>query len=102
MRPDLLGKYPGDALWALMVYLGWGVVLPKAPPGRIALLASVTCVGVECLKLWSAPWLVSLRQTTLGHLVFGHVFSWPNFPAYAAGILAAFAIELMKRNSSAA
>jgi hypothetical protein len=91
--PGLLGKYPGDALWAAMVYLGWGMVLPKASPGRIALLASVMCVGIECLKLWQAPWLVSLRQTTAGHLVFGHVFSWSNFSAYAAGILAAFAME---------
>lgn len=93
MLPGLLGKYPGDALWAVMVYLGWGVVLPKASPGRIALLASLVCVSIECLKLWQAPWLVSLRQTTPGHLVFGHVFSWANFPAYAAGILAAFAVE---------
>lgn len=96
--PDLLGKYPGDALWAVMVYLGWGVVLPKASPGRIALLAAVTCVGVECLKLWQVPWLVSLRHTTLGHLVIGHAFSWANFPAYAAGILAAFALETTMRH----
>ena len=96
--PDLLGKYPGDALWTMMVYLGWGVVRPKAPPGRIALLASVTCVGVECLKLWQAPWLVSLRHTTLGHLVFGHFFSWSNFPAYAVGILATFVAETILRS----
>jgi hypothetical protein len=95
--PDLLGKYPGDALWAAMVYLGWGIVLPKASPGRIALLASVICVGVECLKLWQTPWLASLQHTTLGHLVFGHVFSWSNFPAYAAGILAAFLLETALR-----
>ena len=102
LLPGLLGKYPGDALWAAMVYLGWGVLLPKASPGRLALLASATCVCVECLKLWQASWLVSLRHTTPGHLVFGHVFSWSNFPAYAAGILAACAGEQMKRNSSAA
>ena len=93
-------QYPGDALWAVMVYLGWGVVLPKASPGRLALLASTVCVGVEFLKLWPAPWLVSLRHTTLGHLVFGHVFTWSNVPAYAAGILAAYAVERMRRNSS--
>ena len=76
-----------------MVYLGWGVVLPEVSPGRIALLASVICVGVECLKLWQTPWLVSLRHTTPGHLIFGQVFSWSNFAAYAVGILTAFAIE---------
>lgn len=95
--PGLFGKYPGDALWAVMVYLGWGVVRPKAPPGRIALLAAVTCVAVECLKLWPAPWLASLRHTTLGHLVFGHVFSWSNLVAYGVGILGAFAVETVIR-----
>ncbi|MDB6113983.1 MAG: hypothetical protein JWQ62_928 [Lacunisphaera sp.] len=51
----------------------------------------------ECLKLWQAPWLVSLRHTTAGHLVFGQVFSWPNFPTYAAGIMVVFVIEWRRR-----
>ena len=95
LLPAALGKYPGDALWAVMVYLGWGVVLPKASGLRVALLAAVCCAGIEFLKLWPAPWLVELRHTTLGHLVFGHVFSWANLLAYLLGILTAFAIELV-------
>lgn len=90
---EVLGQYPGDALWAVMVYLGWSVVFPKAPGGRIALLGAGTCVAIEFLKLWQVPWLVQLRHTTLGHLVFGHVFSWANLLAYAAGLTTAFLIE---------
>ncbi len=88
-----LGKYPGDALWAVMVYVGWGIVFPRASMLRVASLAAATCVVIECLKLYQASWLVDLRHTTLGHLIFGHVFSWSNLLAYAIGILTASAIE---------
>ena len=86
VAPDLLGKYPGDALWALMVLFGWTVLLPWASTGRIALLAGVTCLAIECLKLWQAPWLVEIRNSIVGHLVFGQIFSWQNLVAYAVGI----------------
>lgn len=76
-----------------MVYLGWCVVFPRAASGRIAGLSAGFCAGIEFLKLWPAPWLVEIRHTTLGHLVFGHVFSGANFLAYAIGILAAFLSE---------
>ena len=84
--PDFLGKYPGDALWALMVFLGWGIIFPVATRVRVAALALAASYSVEVLKLCQAPWLVDIRQTTLGHLVFGHIFSWQNFIAYAFGV----------------
>jgi hypothetical protein len=80
-----------------MVYLGWGVVFPQASSGRVALLAALFCTGIEFLKLWQAPWLVTARHTAVGHLVFGHTFSWQNLPAYAVGILGTFATETWGR-----
>lgn len=91
--PGFLGKYPGDALWALMVFFGLGAIFARASTGRVAVGALAFACTIECLKLWSAPWLVQVRHTTLGHLVLGHVFWWPNFFAYAAGVLAGVAIE---------
>jgi len=64
--PEVLGKYPGDALWALMVFFGWGVVFPQASTVRIALLTLGVCVAIETLKLYQAPWIVGIRHTTLG------------------------------------
>ena len=83
--PAVLGKYPGDALWTLMVFLGWGVVFPKSSTLRVLAYALATSYLVEFLKLYQSPWAVSIRGTTLGHLVFGHVFSWQNLVAYTAG-----------------
>ena len=84
--PGFLGKYPGDALWALMVFCGWGIVFPSSSSVRIAALALAISYSVEVLKLYQVPWLVGVRQSTLGHLVFGQVFAWQNFIAYAVGV----------------
>lgn len=91
--PAFLGKYPGDALWALMVFFGWRALRPRARARDVAWPAMGTCVIVECAKLWHVPWLVEFRGTTLGHLLLGHVFSWQNLVAYAVGVLAGTALD---------
>jgi hypothetical protein len=91
--PAALGKYPGDALWALMVFLGWRALRPRARTRDVALLALGTSVAVEIAKLWQAPWLVAFRHTTAGHLLLGHVFSWQNIMAYGVGAMAGAALD---------
>jgi len=83
--PTIFGKYPGDALWTLMVFFGWGALLTISSTLRVAQLAVGTSFAVELFKLYQAPWIVSVRHSTLGHLVFGHTFSWQNLLAYALG-----------------
>jgi hypothetical protein len=90
---DLFGKYPGDALWAAMVFFGLGALRPKDSSLRIASLALAACFAIEALKLYQAPWIVEIRYTTLGHLVFGHVFSAGNLVAYAVGVAVALGLE---------
>lgn len=91
--PAALGKYPGDALWALMVFFAWRALRPRVRTRGVALLALATSVVVECAKLWQAPWLVAFRYTTIGHLLLGHVFSWQNLVAYAVGVAIGVALE---------
>lgn len=86
LLPTFLGKYPGDALWATMVFFLWGLVLPKASVARVAALALATSWIVEFAQLIQLPWLVSLRSTTIGHLVLGSTFHAPDLVAYAVGI----------------
>ena len=90
------GKYPGDALWAAMIFCGGCLLFPRASTARIALFALVVCVGIELLKEVQWPWLVAWRRTTLGGLVFGHVFSVANLVAYAVGIAAAAAVDVVR------
>jgi len=95
--PDVLaplfGKYPGDALWAAMVFFGVCVLRPRARTSTLATVAVAACVVIELMKLYQAPWAIAVRHTVVGHLVFGHAFSWQNLVAYALGILAAAGLD---------
>lgn len=94
LSPGALSKYPGDALWALMVSLGIAFLRPKIRPPRLALLALTFCWLVEFSQLYQAPWINSLRATRLGHLVLGSTFHWPDLFAYAVGILAGWLLDI--------
>jgi hypothetical protein len=102
LLPAAFGKYPGDALWALMVLFGWRALRPRATTRSVALLALATSAAIELAKLWQAPWLVAFRHTTGGHLLLGHVFSWQNLVAYGVGVLAGVALDnLLLRRTAA-
>lgn len=83
--PVALGKYPGDALWALMAFVGWGVVFPSAPSWKIAAAALGTAWAVELSQLYQAAWIRSIRATTLGRLALGTGFVPGDLVAYAVG-----------------
>lgn len=93
--PAFLGKYPGDALWSLMVFLGMGGIFRKASSLQLGIGALAFSFGIEALKLCQSPWLASIRHTTLGHLVFGHAFSCRNLVAYAVGVLVGMVAEVL-------
>jgi len=95
LLPAFLGKYPGDVLWALMVFFGAGLLFNKASTLKVGCASLGFCFAIEALKLCQTPWLTNLRHTTLGHLIFGHAFSWQNLVAYAVGILLGMAGELI-------
>ena len=92
--PAFLGKYPGDALWALMVFFGFGVIFRTASSVLLSVWALGFCFGIEVLKFCDAAWLVGVRQTTFGHLVVGNVYSWQNLVAYTVGVLTGLGVEL--------
>ena len=81
-----MGKYPGDALWALMVFLGWGIIFPGISTRRIAVYALATSSADEFSQLYHAPWIDSIRSTFLGHIILGEGFVWFDLVAYTIGI----------------
>ena len=91
--PLSLGKYPGDALWAVMIFLGFGFLFPAMPTVRIGLAALTFSCAVEFSQIYRAPWADSIRATTFGHLVFGSGFSWMDIVAYSVGVLLACLVE---------
>jgi CubicO group peptidase (beta-lactamase class C family) len=93
-------KYGGDALWALVVFLGFGFLFRCVSTLRIALVSVCFAWSLEFLQLYHAPWIDSLRASQLGHLILGSTFNGPDFLAYAFGIaIGAFAEKLFTRKS---
>ena len=93
--PAQLGKYPGDALWAMMIFFILGALKPKWPSAATGALALSVCYVVEFSQLLQPHWLVAIRQTTLGHLVLGSHFHAQDLLAYAVGIFAGVLVELL-------
>jgi len=93
--PSFLGKYPGDALWALAAFVLWGLILPRASSLMVALLAFLTSFIDELSQLYHAPWIDAIRSTSIGHLLLGFSFSWLDILAYAVGVVIGIILELI-------
>ena len=91
--PFFLAAYAGDTLWATAVFLGIGLLLPRASTWRVAFLAFLFSVLVELGQLYHAPWIDSIRHTTLGGLVLGFDFVWSDLACYAVGVVLGLLIE---------
>ncbi|EOO39342.1 ribosomal maturation YjgA family protein [Bacillus mycoides] len=84
--PDLLNEYLGDALWALMIFTGFGFLFPKIEMKKLAFISLIFCYGIEISQLYHAEWIDSIRATTLGGLVLGYGFLWSDLVAYTIGV----------------
>ncbi|MBR0856052.1 DUF2809 domain-containing protein [Bradyrhizobium liaoningense] len=80
--PAFVVKYGGSLLWAAMVFLLVGVLLPPLTRRQLAAIA----IAVEFARLVHTPWLDAFRLTTPGALLLGRIFSLWNLVAYAVGI----------------
>lgn len=91
--PAVLGKYPGDALWAMMIFFAFGVLLPAWRTLHLATLSLAICYAVELSQLYRAPWIDGIRATTLGHSALGSTFNWPDLTAYFVGVALAAVLD---------
>src|SRR4051794_2335498 len=84
--PGFVAAYAGDTLWALVAFLGFGFLLPRAKTRWVAALAICFSVLIEVSQLYRAAWIDSLRHTTLGGLILGYDFAWSDLACYAVGV----------------
>ncbi|HEU4777795.1 MAG TPA: DUF2809 domain-containing protein [Telluria sp.] len=97
MFPALLENYPGDALWAVAVFLGLALVRPAMGGRQLAALALAIAWADEFAQMIQWPWLVAVRKTTIGHLILGSGFDRVDLIAYAVGIALAVTIDRLLR-----
>ncbi|HEY0065221.1 MAG TPA: DUF2809 domain-containing protein [Telluria sp.] len=95
MCPQVLAHYPGDALWAVAVFLCIALVRPAMRCLPLALLALGVAWIDEFAQMIQAPWLLALRRTTAGHLLLGSGFDWIDLLAYAVGIAIALSFDIV-------
>ncbi|HDR3649284.1 DUF2809 domain-containing protein [Bacillus sp. SM-B1] len=93
--PALLNDYLGDALWALMIFIGFGFLFPKIETKKLAFISLMFCYGIEVSQLYHAEWIDSIRATTLGGLVLGYGFLWNDLIAYTIGVGVGFVFEFI-------
>ncbi len=85
--PAVLGNYPGDALWAVLVFLLLAVLLRRQTTLRLAASTLVVAFVVEFGQLYHAPWIDAVRGTRLGRLVLGSGFDPVDLAAYTIGVV---------------
>ena len=100
--PHWLSNHGGDALWALLVFFGFGFLLRRISTPQLSIVSLGFAWAVEFSQLYHAPWIDAIRAVRLGHLVLGSTFNWPDLPAYAVGVVIGALIDraLLNRNLS--
>lgn len=81
----------GDALYAAAVYLMLGLLRPRWPAVRLALVALAACVAVELFQLTGIP--ARYASYSPVRWLLGTHFAWVDFVCYAAGVGSATAID---------
>ena len=87
-RVDRPGQVRGipEITPALMLYLLVSFVLADGPVTHRWLISMLVAMTIEVSQLFHAPWIDSIRQTTLGGLVLGFGFLWTDLVCYSVGI----------------
>lgn len=74
--PNFLNIYLGDALWALLIFIGVGFIFREMESKIVALVGISFCYLIELSQLYHANFIDNIRKTTLGGLVLGYGFLW--------------------------
>lgn len=91
-RIDWIPTETGDALWAMMVFCLWRIVLHNKKLPTVAIVSLAHCYLVEFSQMITWRWLVSFRQTFIGHMMLGQGFLWIDLLAYSIGIIVIYMI----------
>ncbi len=95
--PAFVADYAGDTLYATMMFVGLGILAPRASTARLAATALAISCAIEVSQLHHAPWIDAIRRTTPGALVLGYGFLWSDLACYAAGVALGAGVERLVR-----
>lgn len=81
-----LAQYAGDTLWGLTLFFVIGFLFTNRPAKQRWIIALLISLSIEVSQLYHAPWIDSVRRTTLGGLILGFRFLWTDLACYFFGI----------------
>ena len=84
--PLIISKYPGDVLWALMVFIIVGFLFTNITTKKVAIISLLFSFLIETSQLYHAIWIDNIRHTILGALILGSGFSWYDMICYIVGV----------------
>jgi hypothetical protein len=93
LLPHWVRLYLGDALWALMVFLLFGIFFQRKSTWWVAIAAITFSFSIEISQLYHASWIDALRSNTLGGLILGFGFLWSDLVCYSVGVGFGFVME---------
>ena len=93
VAPHFVHEYVGDALYALMIFLGLGFLFPKSSSLIIAAFVLGFCFAIEISQLYHAPWIDAIRNMRLGGLILGFGFLWTDLICYLVVVCIGFLVE---------
>jgi len=95
--PEFVRTYAGDTLWALMVFLGLGIVFPRARTGTIVLAAIGIAFAVEFSQLYETDWINRIRAMRIGGLALGRGWVTTDLVCYTVGVALGALAETWKK-----
>ena len=95
LLPEFLASYAGDTLWALMAFLGIGVLFPRWSTMRVSVSAGLFAFAIELSQLYHSAWLDQTRHTRVGGLILGYGFLWTDLLCYGVGIATGCILEIL-------
>ncbi|WP_195988520.1 DUF2809 domain-containing protein [Clostridium sp. D53t1_180928_C8] len=91
--PEIASAYSGDVLWAMMVFFIIAFIFNNKSTIFIISWAIIFSYSIEISQLYHAPWIETIRNTTLGALVLGFGFLWSDLVCYTVGVITGAIID---------
>ena len=99
--PEFIASYAGDTLWALMAFLGVGMLFPGWSTLRVCVTALLFAFAIELTQLYHSPWVDQIRRTTVGGFILGYGFLWSDLLCYVVGISIGCTLEMLRKGLNA-
>lgn len=91
--PAWVYLYLGDALWAFMVFLLFGLIFPWKSTRWVTVAALAFSYSIEISQLYHAPWIDALRGNPIGGAVLGFGFLWSDIICHTLGVAFGYVME---------